>query len=261
MKRTVFLVISLAVVALGALSGVALAQGPYGGNQGGYGMMGGGMSGGGRMGGYGLDSTQTVTSTVPFGNGWGWGGMMYGGGMMGNWGYLTAPSTAALTFDHAVTSMQNYVGSLNNPDLRLVEVEEYAWNFYGVAQEKSTGINAFQIIANKYDGAVYPEMGPNMMWNTKYSPMSWMMGGFWFAAPSSKMTVRVEQARANATEFLKEHLPNTALEDATDTYYGYYNIDALKDGKMYGMLSVNGYTGAVWYHTWHGEFIAAKDLE
>jgi len=26
-----------------------------------------------------------------------------------------------------------------------------------------------------------------------------------------------------------------------------------------GMLSVNATTGAVWYHTWHGTFIAKED--
>jgi len=25
------------------------------------------------------------------------------------------------------------------------------------------------------------------------------------------------------------------------------------------MLSVNGYTGAVWYHTWHGSFLGMKE--
>lgn len=39
---------------------------------------------------------------------------------------------------------------------------------------------------------------------------------------------------------------------------GYYTMDFLKDGKTAGMLSVNGYTGQVWYHTWHGNFIGEK---
>jgi hypothetical protein len=29
----------------------------------------------------------------------------------------------------------------------------------------------------------------------------------------------------------------------------------LKDGQIEEMLSVNGSTGQVWYHTWHGRFI------
>jgi len=27
------------------------------------------------------------------------------------------------------------------------------------------------------------------------------------------------------------------------------------NGNDYGMLSVNGYTGQGWFHTWHGTFI------
>jgi hypothetical protein len=26
------------------------------------------------------------------------------------------------------------------------------------------------------------------------------------------------------------------------------------------MVSVNGYSGQVWYHTWHGTFIQTKDF-
>jgi hypothetical protein len=264
MKRTIVSAVLIAGIALVALSGVALAQGPYGGNPMGRGMMsggmmGGGMMGGGMMGGNGLGPTQTITPTVPFGNGWGWG--MMGSGMMGGWGSNGATNGAAITLDQAVTQMQSYVASIGNPDLKLVEVEEYTLNFYGVVQEKSTGTDAFQIIEDKFGGTVYPEMGPNMMWNTKYSPMARMMGGLWFGVPSGKMTVSVDQARAGANEFLKKYMPNTSLEAATDTYYGYYNIDVLQNGKTYGMLSVNGYSGAVWYHTWHGEFVAAREVE
>jgi hypothetical protein len=196
---------------------------------------------------------------VPFGNESGWG--MMGGGMMGGWGYYIAPNGTAETLDQAVIDMQNYVVSLGNPNLKLTEVEEYSLNFYGAVQEKSTGIHAFQILEDKFGGTVDPEMGPNMMWNTKYSLMPRMMGGFWFGSPSTAMNVTVEQARANANEFFKGYLPGATLEAAIDTYYGYFNMDVLQNGKTSGMLSVNGYTGAVWYHTWHGEFIAAKDLE
>jgi hypothetical protein len=37
-------------------------------------------------------------------------------------------------------------------------------------------------------------------------------------------------------------------------------MDFLKDGKVAGMLSVNGYTGQVWYHTWHGNFISEREF-
>ncbi len=185
------------------------------------------------------------------------GGMM-GRGMMGGYGY--APNAQPISLDQAVTSAQKYVAAFNNADLKLVEVEEYTGNFYGVVREKSTGTDAFQILIDKYSGAIYPEMGPNMMWNTKYSPMSWMMGGF-SNQVSAKMTVTMDQARTNAVQYLKTTVPNATVEDKGDTFYGYYNFDVLQNGKTYGMLSVNGYTGAVWIHTWHGDFISAKTLE
>ena len=30
----------------------------------------------------------------------------------------------------------------------------------------------------------------------------------------------------------------------------------LKDGEIEGMLSVHGSSGDVWYHSWHGDFVA-----
>jgi hypothetical protein len=38
-------------------------------------------------------------------------------------------------------------------------------------------------------------------------------------------------------------------------FYGYYTFDFTVNGKIAGMLSVNGNTGQVWYHSWHGDFI------
>jgi hypothetical protein len=258
-------VLFAALVMTAGYAAVASAQGPtppppYT-NPSGYGWGPGGMMGG--WGGYGYGPTQGYTSTVPYGYpGWGPGGMM--GGMMGRWGwggYGDTPNATPLSLDQAVTRAQQYVASLNNPDLALVEVEEYTYNFYGVVREKSTGIDAFQFLSDKDNGAVSPEMGPNMMWNKKYSPMAWMMGGFWFNTPSAQMPITMAQAHDNAAQFLKTYLPNTTLEDQGDTFYGYYNFDVLQDAKTYGMLSVNGYTLAVWYHTWHGNFVGKKELD
>jgi len=49
------------------------------------------------------------------------------------------------------------------------------------------------------------------------------------------------------------------VEEA-DRFYGYYTLHVLKDGQIYGMLSVNGYTGQVWYHSWHGPFLGMKEF-
>src|SRR5674476_1242642 len=36
-------------------------------------------------------------------------------------------------------------------------------------------------------------------------------------------------------------------------------MDTVSGGNTVGMLSVNATTGAVWYHTWHGTYIAKED--
>jgi hypothetical protein len=41
-----------------------------------------------------------------------------------------------------------------------------------------------------------------------------------------------------------------------ETFPGYYTLHVERDGRIDGMLSVNAYTGAVWYHWWHGRFQA-----
>jgi len=56
--------------------------------------------------------------------------------------------------------------------------------------------------------------------------------------------------------------PTTGAEAGTlragqaDTFPGYYTIHALEGDRVAGMLSVNAYTGAVWYHWWHGRFLS-----
>jgi hypothetical protein len=51
-----------------------------------------------------------------------------------------------------------------------------------------------------------------------------------------------------------------AVADDPHPFYGYYTIHVTKDGKIVGMLSVNGYDGTVWYHNWHGAYIRSLEL-
>nr|HID14712.1 hypothetical protein [Anaerolineae bacterium] len=94
-----------------------------------------------------------------------------------------------------------------------------------------------------------------MMWNTKYGHM----GRWWGGTPGGEMTVTSAQARQYAQQYLDRYLPGTTVAEEADAFYGYYTIHVLRDGQIYGMLSVNGYTGQVWYHTWHGDFIGMTE--
>ena len=207
--------------------GGAQQSNPYGGM--GQGMMGPGMMGGqgGMMGGQG--------------------GMMGGqGGMMGY--YSGVPTT--LSHDRAGAIANSYLASLNNPELKIGEFEEYSHNFYVSLVERSTGRGALEFIIDRYSGSPQPEP-PSMMWNGKYS----MMGSY----QQAQMSVTPQQAMKIAQDFLDVVYPGTKADEIV-AYYGYYTIMTMLEGEHYGMLSINGYSGDIWYHTWHGMFIGMKEL-
>lgn len=265
---------TLAVVAAALLVSSVAAMGPFGYNANtGYGSSvgRGGMMGigGGMMGGYGYNygtPTQTPSKQyyqpvypAMFG---GMMGRVFNGfsGMMRGFGY-NAPYTyngATLNITTASTIAQNYVTSTGNPDLKVKQIEEYQANYYVQVNEKSTGNGAFELLINKYTGSIYPEMGPNMMWNTKYGTMrSGILGGI-YGTPTATMPVTAAQATTDAQQYLTSNIPAATTGDVS-TFYGYYTIEVLNGTTPYGMLSVNGYTGAVWFHTWHGAFV--QELE
>ena len=194
----------------------------------------------------------------------GQGGMMGGqGGMMGGQGDMMGgsgtydPDAKQITIDEAAKMVERYLRAYYGRDLVLIEVMEFTWNFYAEVEEKGTGTHAMELLIDKYTGQVSPEMGPNMMWNTKYG----MMGSYSESrAPTAEMSVTPEQARTIAQRFLNTNLPGVTVGEA-DTFYGYYTLHTLKDGQIEGMLSVHGDTGAVWYHTWHGPFIGVEEFQ
>ncbi len=187
--------------------------------------------------------------------------------------YPTQQTTANVTatpisIGQAAERAKQYVTTLNNPDLKVTQVEEYANNYYVQVHEISTANGAFELLVDKYTGNVYPEMGPNMMWNTQYTSNTGMMGMFngmrgmmgLQRTVSSPMTVTVEQAKADAQQYLTANIAGTTVGDIT-VFHGYYTIEVLSGGNPYGMLSVNGYIGQVWFHTWHGAFMQEQAVD
>lgn len=201
----------------------------------------GGMMGGGMMGGYGGMMGTGMMGAGMMGNMM----QMMGGNMLVSGGIPYNSNGSLVTLEQAKDIAKRYLSAQNAPDLELGDLEEWEFNFYAEYNEKSNGIKAFQIVLDKYSGIVSLEMGPTMMWNTKYGMTS---------LQPSAMTLTKEQAKIFAQQFLDSRLPGTKAEDS-GLFYGYYHFDVKKDDKMYGMLDVNGYSGQVWYHTWHGNFI------
>ena len=139
---------------------------------------------------------------------------------------------------------------------QVAEIMQFSQNFYVEVHEASTGIGAMELLIDPYTGAVHPEPGPNMMWNTKYGHMNGMgmMGGRYLGS-SGAMRISGDQAVNLAQKWLDAHMSGVMAGDEAEAFYGYYTIHTMTDGAISGMLSVNGYTGQVWYHSWHGDFI------
>jgi hypothetical protein len=231
------------------------------------------------------NSQNMMSGNGMMGNGY---NMMGSNGMMGNgynmmgWyanGSATYPTP--LTIDQAKQAVESYLKGLNNSDLEIKEIMVFDNNAYARITEKSTGIGAMELLVDPSNLSVFPEYGPNMMWNLKYGHMSGngMMGGTggmmggrgmtlapapragvggYNTAPgavSATMTVTPEQALKAAQQYLDQQYPGYQTAEDADPFYGYYTIDILKDGQPTGMLSINGFSGQVFLHTWHGTFI------
>ncbi|NWG10700.1 hypothetical protein HXY33_02965 [Candidatus Bathyarchaeota archaeon] len=177
----------------------------------------------------------------------------------------------SLTINEAAKLAEDYLKPLNDADLAIDEIMEFELNFYIVNYEKKTNIGAFEAIIDKRStgiggmmgmmmgyGYIRPEQGPNMMWNTKYDmhgEMGWMHIGNVYANAS----ITGEQAREYAQEYLYEYFSGTIAEEV-HSFYGYNIIHVMKEGKIFGMLSVNSATRQVWYHNWHGAYVQTLEF-
>jgi hypothetical protein len=191
-----------------------------------------------------------------YGQGWGPGmpgrGIRPGGMLGGSW--QRSPAGQPLdSLQDAEQAVQGYIAATGDPDLALDEVLQFQFNYYASVKEQSTGQGAFELLAEPRTGVVFPEFGPTMMWNTKCGHMGW-----WWGQLPGTPSVDADQARQIAQQWLDRSEPGSTSE-TPDIFPGYYTLHTLKDGQISGMLSVNAYTGQVWFHSWHGAFVASSE--
>ncbi len=178
------------------------------------------------------------------------------GGMMGS---AFSAGGGDIGLDRAVKIAQVVAASYPSGGLAADEVIAFSGNYYASIRERATAIGAFEILIDRATGSVTREPGPDMMWNAKYSMMGGgMMGGFGLSG-SRPMTVSTQQAQDVAQRWLNANQTDTSAK-TPDSFYGFYTVDFQKAGQLVGMLSVNGYSGQVWFHSWHGSFIQVRDL-
>jgi hypothetical protein len=191
------------------------------------------------------------TYIIPRERGEFWGGM---GRMMQPYPNRDQAQTGMrITLDQAVEKVNSALSHLGS-DLQVAEVMEFQNNFYAVVTEKSTGRGAFELLVDPYTGAVSYEPGPNMMWNLKYGPMQKRL------TITLENSITLAEAKDLAQKALESEASGATLESSGYDFYGYYTFDYQVDGKITGMLSVNGTSGEVWFHTWHGVYISEKEI-
>ena len=186
-----------------------------------------------------------------------WGGhggvMMGGSGMMGRPGGGLGPALLAgdgvpVTSIAAARDRAAYAGA--GVGLHPGEVIWFD-NGYYVELKDAAGAPATEVIVGPATGAVSIEPGPAMMWNLRY--------GMYRTGASTPAAVTSQRARQLAEDWLARNMPGRLVQPP-DTFPGYYTFETTtSDGTINGMLSVNATTGQVWYHNWHGRFIAKED--
>lgn len=194
---------------------------------------------------------------------------MMGRGRMGGFADSGLAPKEPVSIQQAETAVADYLEQLSDPNLEIAEIMIFDNHAYVEIFEKDTGIGAMEVLVDPATLAVYPEPGPNMMWNLKYGMMAGygindrmggMMGpGFQGSTTprpvEADMPVTPDEALQTAQQYMDQYLPGAQKGEEAEAFYGYYTIHIERDGQVVGMLSVNGYNGQVFPHTWHGQFV------
>jgi hypothetical protein len=195
-------------------------------------------------------------------------GVAAGHGAMGGAPVWIEGDGPVTTLEQARAAAQRYASPL---DLRVGEVMQFSENFYAELVTAS-GDKATEVLIDPATGQVRIEYGPAMMWNTVYGMYATTsgtrssgvggsrMGGPGMGDPNATGAVQVseDQAVEIADQWLAAHQPGRGATQP-DEFPGYYTLHIVENGAITGMLSVNATTGEVWYHSWHGDFVAMSE--
>ena len=196
------------------------------------------------------------SSSYPTGGQGQWGGVyggqgqgMMGGSMMGSMGsmgmeWLPGDGVAVSSIPAARARAAK---AAKPAGLQPGEVMWFDNGFY-VELKDGAGAPATEVIVDPRTGTVSTEPGPAMMWNTSFG----------MRAGSGGDVVDSTKAREIANSWLAANRAGTTIA-GIDAYPGYFTMDLQRNGAVIGMMSVRSVGGAVWYHTWHGAFIAMED--
>ncbi|RME43807.1 MAG: hypothetical protein D6791_14580 [Chloroflexi bacterium] len=82
--------------------------------------------------------------------------------------------------------------------------------------------------------------------------------------PGTGEPLTIDEATTRAQEYIDSlGNPDLVLAEVMEFENNFY-AEVREDSTgihAFELLSVNGYTGAVWYHTWHGDFIGMQSFD
>lgn len=171
----------------------------------------------------------------------------YGPGMMGDMMALYYPEAKPIAQEEARQKTEDFAKQYGS-NLEVDDFMAFSSNYYAVLKDTGSNQGIAEILVDRYSGSVYPEPGPNMMWNT-------LSGAGRTKAEGADYDLA--GAKKLAEEFLTGYLPGAKVMESKQMP-GYYTFDFGRQD-IEGMLSVNAYNGQIWVHTWHGPYLGGDN--
>jgi hypothetical protein len=163
-----------------------------------------------------------------------------------------------LTRKEAISLVERYLKRRSFTSLVPLEIWEFELTpFYVVVVDRKSKQGAFELLVHPITGYISLEMGPSMMWNTKYGHMP--RGCSQMTTGTFETRLNKEEAREIAQSYLRKVLPGTVVRDG-HIFPGYYTFHVARKDQEFGMISVNSFSGVVWYHAWHGSVVTVEVL-
>lgn len=205
-------------------------------------------------------------------------GMMggsYGNGMAA---FSASGDVEPMTVEETESIISTYLATFGDDNLSQGEIMIFDNHAYVQIVDDSKESGAFELLVDFSTGSIQSEPGPNMMWNTEYGMMaisgemnmmggnrsmgqmngnfeSSMMNGNFRTDRKIESNLSSAEAVQIAQDYLDANMRGKMADETADVFPGYYTLHVLENGNTVGMLSVNSYSGQVFYHFWHGELI------
>src|SRR5665647_614378 len=138
-----------------------------------------------------------------------------GSGMMGNMMAVYYPGAKPITQDEALRSMESLARQYYGSNVEVEDFMAFSSNYYAVLKDANSSQDIAEVLVDRYSGSVYPESGPNMMWNTRYGAGRTQAGSAGYDLTGAKKL---------AEDFLTGYLPGVRIMESKQIP-GYYTFD------------------------------------